>query len=219
MGDRGEKTNRESKEDNNKGNQDGWSGGARAHIETSRSSLSLPTASTLPPQLNGQPLKEKKSLHHNDRVLFGSNNLFVFLNPANTATSPDTPEKVDWEFAQEELTRASGFGGDGKGDAEDQARMEKIMELLPMVNEVNAVAQEMDKHRRFEVALVSRALLQTTTIADFGTSKDSEVTVRVTNSDNGNEWILERGEFVDMRFRIQVRGLGAKGLWGEKKVG
>jgi len=162
-----------------------------------------PASAAAETKLNGQPLKEKKPLLHNDRVLFGSNNLFVFLNPVNTAMAEGSPEEVSWDFAQDELTRASGFGAGGSGDPEEDLRMEKIKELLPMVNEVNAISAELDKHRTFEVALVSRALLHNTTVADVGNDKGSEVTVRVKNADNGNEWILERGEFVDMRFRIQ----------------
>ena len=138
----------------------------------------------------------------------------MFLNPANKTKSEGSPDEVTWDFAQEELTRASGFGvGDDSGDPEDQLRLEKIKELLPMVNEVNAIGEELDKHRKFEVALVSRALLHNTTVADVGVGKGSEVTVRVKNSDNGNEWILERGEFVDMRFRIQV--CGGKMKWAD----
>ena len=40
--------------------------------------------------------------------------------------------------------------------APDQQRaQDQILELLPMVNEVNAVSEELDKHKGFEIVLLS----------------------------------------------------------------
>ena len=39
--------------------------------------------------------------------------------------------------------------------ADQQIAQEQILEILPMVTEVNAVSEELNKHRTFEVILIS----------------------------------------------------------------
>lgn len=38
---------------------------------------------------------------------------------------------------------------------EQQIAQEQVLELLPMVSEVNAISEELNKHRTFEVVLIS----------------------------------------------------------------
>lgn len=62
------------------------------------------------------PLTGTRDLQHKDRVLFGSNHLYVFMNPLNTECGENVPETVDWDFAQKEIAEAKGFntaGGSG----------------------------------------------------------------------------------------------------------
>jgi deoxycytidylate deaminase len=40
---------------------------------------------------------------------------------------------------------------------EQQIVQEQILEILPMVSEVNAVSEELNKHKSFEVVLISAA--------------------------------------------------------------
>ena len=40
---------------------------------------------------------------------------------------------------------------------DQQIAQEQVLEILPMVSEVNAVSEELNKHRTFEVVLVSAA--------------------------------------------------------------
>jgi hypothetical protein len=40
---------------------------------------------------------------------------------------------------------------------EQQVAQEQVLEILPMVTEVNAVSEELNKHRTFEVVLISAA--------------------------------------------------------------
>ena len=40
---------------------------------------------------------------------------------------------------------------------EQQIAQEQVLEMLPMVTEVNAISEELNKHRVFEVVLISAA--------------------------------------------------------------
>lgn len=53
---------------------------------------------------------------HMDRILFGSNHMYVYYDAVNKETSEGTPDRVDWDFAQKEIAQAKGFqtGTDGK---------------------------------------------------------------------------------------------------------
>ena len=53
---------------------------------------------------------------HQDRILFGSNHMYVYYDPVNKETAEGTPDNIDWEFAQKEIAQAKGFqtGADGQ---------------------------------------------------------------------------------------------------------
>ncbi|EDQ91195.1 uncharacterized protein MONBRDRAFT_17919 [Monosiga brevicollis MX1] len=152
-------------------------------------------------KVNGVKIDKPTDLRHNDRVLFGTNNLFLFINPQHPEPSEGTPETVDYDFAQSELARASGFDMDGK-DPDEQQRIEALLEMLPMIAEVNAISDEMQKAINFEVALVSSQLLDTTGLSRTHTTS-TQVMIKGKERETGNEWLLDRGEFVERRFRMQ----------------
>ena len=66
--------------------------------------------------MNGQTLNGDKTLMHQDRILFGSNHMYVYYDPVNKETAEGTPDSIDWEFAQKEIAQAKGFqtGADGE---------------------------------------------------------------------------------------------------------
>lgn len=82
----------------------------------------------------------------------GSSNMFVFINPVKQ----DAKEKrITWELAQNEIAEAKGFSLKNTSlTKEQQMIQEEIIELLPSVTEVNAISEELNKHRLFEVVLV-----------------------------------------------------------------
>lgn len=41
--------------------------------------------------------------------------------------------------------------------SDQQVAQEQVLEILPMVSEVNAISEELNKHRTFEVVLISAA--------------------------------------------------------------
>lgn len=46
---------------------------------------------------------------------------------------------------------------------EQQIIQEQVLEILPMVSEVNAISEELEKYRSFEVVLLSAAARGSTT--------------------------------------------------------
>eukprot|EP00055_Hartaetosiga_balthica_P004465 m.11732 g.11732 ORF g.11732 m.11732 type:complete len:1033 (-) comp3880_c0_seq1:693-3791(-) len=150
-------------------------------------------------KVNGQLLTQKIELKHNDRVLVGSNCTLLFINPLRKDdVNEGTPARVDFQFAQEELTKASGLLTDG-GSSEEQERMAQIMELFPMVTEINAVSDEMQKKMTFSVQLVDSNFLP----QNVGVKGGPVVMVKAEDVITQNEWFLTRGEFVERRFEMQ----------------
>nr|XP_054748335.1 kinesin-like protein KIF28 isoform X2 [Lytechinus pictus] len=148
-------------------------------------------------KINGAPLVGERILSHLDRVMFGSNHLYIFKNPLKPQSAEGTPASIDWEFAQKELAQAKGFNTSTSGLTKDQQKaQDQILELLPMVNEVNAVSEELNKHKNFEIILISGA-------AQDGPNKETKVTVKMTSLLNGNEWLWERGKFINRRYVVQ----------------
>jgi hypothetical protein len=92
------------------------------------------------PQVNGKPLTGEIALSHKDRILFGSNHLYVFVNPKIPKSSSATPADITWEFAQGEIAQAKGYDVGTEGLTRDQQRaQEQVLELLPLLGEANAL--------------------------------------------------------------------------------
>ncbi|XP_046580338.1 kinesin-like protein KIF28P isoform X2 [Haliotis rubra] len=150
-------------------------------------------------KVNGLPLAGRKQLGHKDRILFGSNHLYVFMNPLKPETDVDLPAQITWEYAQKEIAQAKGFATGSAGmTKEQQIAQEQILEILPMVSEVNAVSEELNKQKNFEVVLISAAAQE-----GQGGQKGTRVMVKMKNLLNGNTWLWERGKFMNRRYLIQ----------------
>ena len=79
-------------------------------------------------------------LKHLDRLLFGSNHMYVFHNPKFPTTSDGSPAEITWDFAQGEIAKAKGYSTGTEGLTRDQQRaQEQVLELLPLLGEVNAM--------------------------------------------------------------------------------
>ncbi|KAL8592992.1 hypothetical protein ACOMHN_017922 [Nucella lapillus] len=152
-------------------------------------------------KVNGILQAGKTTLSHLDRVLFGLNHLYVFVNPRKPKAPEGTPKEITYEFAQKEIAQAKGFAT-GSGSAltrEQQEAQEQILEILPMVSEVNAISEELNKYKAFEVVLISAAALEGSGTKAHGT----QVMVKMKNLLNGNTWLWERGKFMNRRYLIQ----------------
>jgi len=148
-------------------------------------------------KVNGTPLTGEQKLEHNDRVLFGSNHLYVFIDPLKPDVPEGSPATIDWDFAQKELAEKSGFSTLQAGMTKDQQRaQEQVLELLPMVTEMNAVSEELNKYRGFELVLMSGVQLNEK-------DRSAKVMVKVKNLLNNNVWMWERGKFMNRRYMVQ----------------
>ncbi|XP_063441877.1 kinesin-like protein KIF28 isoform X12 [Mytilus trossulus] len=160
-------------------------------------------------KVNGIPLQGKKVLCHKDRVLFGSNHMYVFINPMKKSEAgDDLPTEITWEFAQKEIAQVKGFATGSAGLTKDQQiAQEQVLEILPMVSEVNAVSEELDKHKSFEVVLIATAATDGSDLSNNQGTKNADQNVRVMvkmkNLLNGNTWLWERGKFMNRRYLIQ----------------
>ncbi|XP_066301763.1 kinesin-like protein KIF28 isoform X1 [Branchiostoma lanceolatum] len=153
--------------------------------------------------VNGKPLTTEdgeEELHHNDRVMFGSNHLYVFHHPQDLAKQEKAGKKVErvtYESAQEEIAQNTGFDMDKEGKSKNEMLLqEDLIAMMPMVNEANAMSEELDKKCRFEIALVSpqaRGLKEGRT----------EVSVKMKNLENGNDFMWDRNKFINRKYLMQ----------------
>jgi hypothetical protein len=91
------------------------------------------------------------SLQHKDRILFGANHLYVFLNPNHEV---DSSLMITWEFAQKEIAKVKGYSLGNNLTIEQEQIQEKILSLIPLLSEVNAISEELNKYRTFEIILM-----------------------------------------------------------------
>ncbi|XP_052677325.1 kinesin-like protein KIF28P [Crassostrea angulata] len=149
--------------------------------------------------VNGAKITKETELHHNDRVLFGPNHLYVFHHPQDEAKNVKegkVTETPTYDTAQQEIAKKAGFM-DKTGKSEDDLILqEDVIQMLPMVNEADAMSAELDKKVKFELALVSpqaRGLKEGKT----------EVMVKIRNLESGNEWLWDRNKFINRKFLMQ----------------
>lgn len=169
-----------------------------AVISMSGSDVTIkPGASGAKTKVNGVALTGERPLLHNDRILFGSNHSYFFVNPTNKTMSEGSPAVIDWDYAQKEIAEAKGFATQGLGLNREQAMaQEQVLELLPNVSEVNAISEELDKKKSFEVILISGA-------AQGGSDAGTKVVVKMKDLLNNNVWLWDRGKFTNRRFIMQ----------------
>jgi hypothetical protein len=135
-------------------------------------------------KVNGMPLEGSRVLEHSDRILFGSSHLHVFVDPRKAVNKE---QRVTWELAQKELAEARGFAltrqkttlTKGKLNLiiikhslvcllklfvvylEEQNIQDQIVELLPTISDANAISEELNKYKMFEVVLVPAVAFET----------------------------------------------------------
>ena len=107
--------------------------------------------------------------------------------------------QVSWDLANKEIAESKGFNI-GKGLSKAHARaQEQILTLLPKVSEVNAISEELDKKKFFEVIVVSDITEQHGRDEGSGEAEIS-VMVRMVDMLNDNEWLWEYRKFMNRCF-------------------
>ncbi len=149
-------------------------------------------------KVNGQPVaQDEVELQHNDRVLFGSSHLYVFINPSH----PDSGEqKITYDMAQKELAATKGLYRQNTTMTEGQQIVEEeIIKVLPIITDLNAISEELNKYRVFEVVLIPMAVFSDRP----SLQKDSTVMIKVTNLQTMNMWLWDIGKLQNRRYMIQ----------------
>ncbi|KAL5010885.1 hypothetical protein ScPMuIL_013190 [Solemya velum] len=156
-----------------------------------------PCAANLRLMRNGKSVTNKTVLKHNDRLIFGTTQYFVFANPKERDASKETYPEITFEMAQEEKARRSGFDVSGENKSRDDALLqEDMLELMPAVEEANSISEELDKKLKFELMIVSPE-------ARGELKGRTEVMVRVQNLETKHEWIWPRQKFVNRKYIMQ----------------
>jgi hypothetical protein len=91
------------------------------------------------------------SLQHKDRILFGANHLYVFIN---SNIEQNSSLMITWEYAQKEIAKVKGYSLGNNLTIEQEEIQEKILSLIPLLSEVNSISEELNKYRIFEIILM-----------------------------------------------------------------
>merc|ERR1719500_571459 len=147
--------------------------------------------------VNGDAITSEVELHHNDRLVFGSTQVWVFQNPKEHGIDKKKYPPITFEYSQEEIAAKAGIKVDGQsGSSSDMALLhEDLIEVMPAVEEANSISEELDKRVKFEIILVAPNKLGTLKGKAQGFDKkhmksaQPEVCVKMKNLENGTEFI------------------------------
>ncbi|CAM4741050.1 unnamed protein product [Rotaria magnacalcarata] len=149
-------------------------------------------------KVNGYNLNGSAQLRHKDRVLFGANHVYVYLNPFNEKEAlPDLPSIISWDFAQKEIAKAKGYSLGNNLTVDQEEIQEKILNLLPLLSEVNAISEELNKYRTFEIVLMPMSSWEGTAV------KGSKVLIKMRNLLNQNVWYWDDERFINRSYIIK----------------
>ncbi|PIK46734.1 putative kinesin-like protein KIF28P [Apostichopus japonicus] len=146
--------------------------------------------------VNGEPVISKVELDHNDRIMFGSNHLYVFQHPDLQKANPNKYHVVTYEMAQEEIAQKNGFDMSDKQNTDDKLLQQDLIDMIPSVEEANAMSEELDKKVKFEIVMLSpraRGLQHGRT----------EVCVRVRNLECELEYVWDKDKFTRRKYLMQ----------------
>jgi len=160
---------------------------------------------------NGKDIgDDPMELHHHDRILFGNNHLFCVEHPRERDAGADSGVKFikpTFEDAQLEIAEQQGIttqniasaGGSQEGGLDKSGLQEELVTIMPHVNEANAISQELDKKRFFEVVLTNPDLDQAS-----GASKARVVCrVKVHDFFRGVSWMWSKTTFLNRKYMMQ----------------
>ena len=81
---------------------------------------------------------------------------------------------------------------------EDMQLQEDLIEIIPMVNEVNAISDELDKKCFFEIVLISPQARGEVV------GKRTDVCVKLFNLVDQTEFLWDKSGFIDRKFKMQA---------------
>ncbi|XP_065566574.1 kinesin-like protein KIF28P isoform X2 [Artemia franciscana] len=140
--------------------------------------------------INGSPVYKETKLHHNDRVLFGGTQLWVFKNPLEGETVRPSTVDVTFEYAQQEIAEKAGLKVSTTPANTDAAQLqEDLLLVIPAVEEANSISAELDKRVKFEIVLVAPKVLGSE-------MKQTQVFVKMKNMENETEFVWPKDKFL-----------------------
>ncbi|CAL1277290.1 unnamed protein product [Larinioides sclopetarius] len=143
--------------------------------------------------LNGEPLTARALLSHCDRILFGTTQLYVFIHPDQMKKTGKKYPDVSYEMAQEEIASKAGISVDDDESLDTALLNKDLIEVLPGVEEANAISEELDKKVKFEIMLLSPQWLGKT-------SGKTEVYVKMRNLETGVEFTWQKEKFLNRMY-------------------
>merc|ERR1719400_1838343 len=159
--------------------------------------------------VNGDAITGETELQHNDRLVFGSTQLWVFQNPREKGIDKKKYPPITYEYAQEEIAAKAGIKVDSAGGADMALLQEDLIDVMPAVEEANSISEELDKKVKFEIILISPHMLgkmQGPAKADgFKDMKSTkpEVCVKMKNLENGTEFIWPKEKFLNRLYLMK----------------
>ncbi|KAJ3226400.1 hypothetical protein HK099_004978 [Clydaea vesicula] len=166
-----------------------------------------PEAETDPTVTNGT------ILNHNDRIMFGLQHLFVIKMPGEVDPPDFTP--ISWRRAQREVAAAEGYGTGDSGLS--NTLINDITELLPAVQEANAIAEELFFPKRY-VLIINKQ-------DDADSDIRGLVSVKVKDFEKHRKWIQSKKRFLESRllmndmYAAYISGGGMRAIndWPKEK--
>lgn len=156
--------------------------------------------------INGKDISPngQTELFHNDRIMFGSAHLYAFHHPQDAFKKMKSAEPMQtptFNDAQKEIAKEKGFDMSSEGKSkEDMQLQEDLIEIIPMVNEVNAISEELDKKTWFEIVLISPQARGETKGPN---SKRTLVFVKMVNLVEQTEFFWAKDKFINRKFNMQ----------------
>lgn len=151
--------------------------------------------------INGKDILTETELFHNDRISFGNSHLYAFHHPQDAFNKMKNSEPIaipTFNDAQKEIAKEKGFDMSTEGKSkEDMQLQEDLIEIIPMVNEVNAISEELDKKTWFEIVLISPQARGDVV------NKRTLVFVKLVNLVEQTEFLWKKDTFIDRKFNMQ----------------
>ena len=164
--------------------------------------------------VNGDTISAETQIHHNDRLVFGSTQVWVFQNPKEHGIDKKKYPPITFEYSQEEIAAKAGIKVDGgSGSSSDMALLqEDLIDVMPAVEEANSISEELDKRVKFEIILISPHMLGKMQsgagkpkVEGFDNLKSTqpEVCVKMKNLENGTEFIWPKEKFLNRLYLMK----------------
>eukprot|EP00095_Tigriopus_kingsejongensis_P011917 maker-scaffold507_size152468-snap-gene-0.36 protein:Tk11917 transcript:maker-scaffold507_size152468-snap-gene-0.36-mRNA-1 annotation:"kinesin-like protein kif28p-like" len=159
--------------------------------------------------VNGSSITGETDLDHNDRLVFGSTQTWVFQNPNDASTSAKKFPPITYEFSQEEIASKAGINMEHAGSNQGYL-LDQLVDVMPAVEEANSISEELDKQVKFEIMLVSPDMLSKLKGGKHEgfenhnmKSTTPEVCVKMKNLVNGTEFIWPKEKFLNRLYLMK----------------